>query len=283
MSKKSRTTAAAACSPAGAVDNGLAGRQTAGQASALHLRLVSAGSDDRPAAASPGTTQLWTVDVYKSYRKGVNVVRVLRGVSLKVRQGELLAVVGQSGSGKSTLLHILGTLDSPDKGEIHYDGRRIDDLPRSDRDRLRNGDFGMIFQFYHLLPELTTLENVLSPLMIAHGVWPYLRHRRQHTARAKELLELVRLDHRLNHRPQELSGGEMQRAAIARALVNQPRLLLADEPTGNLDQSTGQEIIRLLRVLNRERNLTIVMVTHDQAIADQADRIVRLTGGRIGS
>jgi lipoprotein-releasing system ATP-binding protein len=139
----------------------------------------------------------------------------------------------------------------------------------------------MIFQFYHLLPELTTLENVLSPLMIAHGVWPYLRHRRQHAARARELLELVRLDHRLKHRPQELSGGEMQRAAIARALVAEPDLLLADEPTGNLDQATGQEIIRILRTLNRERNLTIVMVTHDRAIADQADRIVRLANGRI--
>ena len=139
----------------------------------------------------------------------------------------------------------------------------------------------MIFQFYHLLPELSTLENVLMPLMITHGVWGFLRHRRPHRARAEELLEMVGLSHRLKHRPCELSGGEMQRAAIARALVAQPDLLLADEPTGNLDEGTGQEIIRILRTLNHQRNLTIVMVTHDRAIADQADRIVRLAGGRI--
>ena len=200
---------------------------------------------------------------------------------LKVRQGELLAIVGQSGSGKSTLLHLLGTLDAPDQGEIHYAGQRIDNLPACARDHLRNCRFGMIFQFYHLLPELTTLENVLSPLMIAHGAWSYFRHRAEHRARAETLLEMVGLSHRLKHRPRELSGGEMQRAAIARALVAQPDLLLADEPTGNLDQATGQEIIQILRTLNRQQNLTIVMVTHDRAIADQADRIVRLAGGRI--
>ena len=139
----------------------------------------------------------------------------------------------------------------------------------------------MIFQFYHLLPELTTLENVLSPLMIADGAWNYLRNRRKHRATAMGLLETVGLGHRLKHKPRELSGGEMQRAAIARALVAQPDLLLADEPTGNLDQATGQEIIQILRTLNQQQKLTIVMVTHDQAIADQADRIVRLTRGRI--
>jgi lipoprotein-releasing system ATP-binding protein len=178
-------------------------------------------------------------------------------------------------------LHLSGTLDAPDKGEIHYAGQRIDNLPVKARDALRNTQFGMIFQFYHLLPELTTLENILTPLMISHGVWNYLRHRRAHRARAEELLEMVGLGHRLRHRPRELSGGEMQRAAIARALVAEPNLLLADEPTGNLDQATGQEIIRMLRTLNRQRNLTIVMVTHDRAIADQADRIVRLANGRI--
>jgi lipoprotein-releasing system ATP-binding protein len=139
----------------------------------------------------------------------------------------------------------------------------------------------MIFQFYHLLPELSTLENVLTPLMISQGMWSYVRNRRRHRAKAKDLLEMVGLSHRLKHRPRELSGGEMQRAAIARALVAEPDLLLADEPTGNLDQTTGQEIIRILRTLNQQRNLTIVMVTHDRAIADQADRIVRLAGGRI--
>jgi len=225
--------------------------------------------------------QLQTINLHKSYRKGAVEVPVLRGVSLSVRQAEFLAIVGQSGSGKSTLLHLLGTLDAPDDGEIHYAGQRIDDLPVRARDHLRNCRFGMIFQFYHLLPELTTLENVLTPLMIAHGAWSYFRHRSEHRARAEKLLEMVGLSHRLKHRPRELSGGEMQRAAIARALVAQPDLLLADEPTGNLDQATGQEIIQILRTLNRQQNLTIVMVTHDRAIADQADRIVRLANGRI--
>jgi lipoprotein-releasing system ATP-binding protein len=225
--------------------------------------------------------QLGAKDLYKSYRKGAVEVPVLRGVCLNVRRGELLAIVGQSGSGKSTLLHLFGTLDAPDRGEIHYDGRRIDNLPARARDQLRNRRFGMIFQFYHLLPELTTLENVLSPLMIADGFVSYLRHRRQHRARAKQLLEMLGLGHRLRHRPRELSGGEMQRAAIARALIAGPDLLLADEPTGNLDASTGRDIVRLLRDLNVTNKLTIVMVTHDQAIAEHADRIVRLTSGRI--
>jgi lipoprotein-releasing system ATP-binding protein len=227
--------------------------------------------------------QLTTVDLYKSYRKGRVEVPVLGGVTIGVRRGEFLAIVGQSGSGKSTLLHLLGTLDAPDRGEIHYAGRRVDNLPASARDELRNRRFGMIFQFYHLLPELNTLENVLTPLMITHGAWSYLRHRREFRARATHLLETVGLSHRLKHKPNELSGGEMQRAAIARALIAQPELLLADEPTGNLDQATGREIIKILRTLNQQQNLTIVMVTHDRAIADQADRIVRLANGRIES
>ena len=235
---------------------------------------------DFPAAAAPDK-HLAATDLKKSYRKGPVVVPVLRGLSLNVRQGEFLAIVGASGSGKSTLLHLLGTLDAPDQGQIHFDGQRIDNLPSQARDKLRNRHFGMIFQFYHLLPELNTLENVLVPLMIAHGTWAYLRQRREYRATAAQLLETVGLGNRLKHRPGELSGGEMQRAAIARALVARPRLLLADEPTGNLDQETGWEIVRILRTLNQEQNLTIVMVTHDPAIAAQSDRIVRLTAGRI--
>jgi lipoprotein-releasing system ATP-binding protein len=210
-------------------------------------------------------------------------VPVLKGVDFQVREGELVAVVGQSGCGKSTLLHLLGTLDAPDSGEIHFEGNRIDDLAPKGRDVLRNKYFGMIFQFYHLLPELSTLENVLAPIMIRYGVFSYFRHRREHAERAKALLEMVGMSHRLTHKPRELSGGEMQRTAIARALIAQPKLLLADEPTGNLDQKTGGEILALLKKLNREQGLTIVMVTHDQAIAKQADRIVRLVEGKVAA
>jgi lipoprotein-releasing system ATP-binding protein len=225
--------------------------------------------------------QLVAVGLTKSYYKGKIEVPVLADLNLGVRQGEFLAVVGQSGSGKSTLLHVLGTLDAPDRGQVYFAGQRIDNLPGRRRDALRNRQFGMIFQFYHLLPELTALENVLVPLMISHGAMGYLRLRRRYRAAACKLLEAVGLGHRLGHKPRELSGGEMQRAAIARALIAGPDVLLADEPTGNLDQGTGQEILRTLRTLNRRQNLTIVMVTHDQAIARGADRVVRLLDGRI--
>lgn len=219
----------------------------------------------------------------KSYRKGKFTVPVLRGVDFYVRQGGFIAVVGQSGCGKSTLLHLLGTLDAPDNGEIHFEGSRIDHLPARSRDLLRNQHFGMIFQFYHLLPELSTLENVLAPIMIRYGFLSYWRHKLAHVERAKKLLDLVGLGHRLTHKPRELSGGEMQRAAIARALIAEPKLLLADEPTGNLDQKTGGEILALLKKLNRDQGLTIVMVTHDQAIARQADQTVRLVEGKVAS
>lgn len=217
----------------------------------------------------------------KSYRKGSHEVPVLRGVDFSVKPGEFVAIVGQSGSGKSTLLHLLGTLDAPDAGQIHFEGNRIDNLAASGRELLRNRYFGMIFQFYHLLPELTTLENVLMPVMIAEGAWKYWIRKRKHAERAEKLLELVGLSHRLTHKPKELSGGEMQRAAIARALLTEPKVLLADEPTGNLDQQTGQEILQILRTLNAEQGLTVVMVTHDLAIARQAHRTVRLVAGRV--
>ena len=231
--------------------------------------------------ATPETTQVVATGLHKDYHKGSVVVPVLRGCDISVRKGEFLAIIGQSGSGKSTLLHLLGTLDVPDQGEIYFDGRRIDNLPSAGRDTLRNRQFGMIFQFYHLLPELTTLENVLAPLMITHGTWSYFQQRSKFRAAAADLLETVGLKDRMKHLPRELSGGEMQRAAIARSLITQPSLLLADEPTGNLDQETGRDIIKILRALNERQMLTIVMVTHDQAIAAQADRVVRLVDGRI--
>jgi lipoprotein-releasing system ATP-binding protein len=227
------------------------------------------------------TPRLQAVTLRKSYRKGQVEIPVLKGVNFDVQPGEFVSIIGASGSGKSTLLHLLGLLDGPDSGEIRFDGDRIDNLPMRRRDQLRNRQFGMIFQFYHLLPELSTLENVLAPQMIAAGAWSYLRARRRWAQEARELLDMVGLSHRLRHRPRELSGGEMQRAAIARALIMRPQVLLADEPTGNLDRSTGQEILRILRTLNAQENLTIVMVTHDLAIAEEADRIVRLCEGGV--
>jgi lipoprotein-releasing system ATP-binding protein len=227
------------------------------------------------------TANLAAIGLAKSYRKGKIGVPVLRGVDLEVERGEFVAIVGASGSGKSTLLHVLGLLDAPDSGEVVLDGRRIDHLPDGQRDALRNRTFGFIFQFYHLLPELTALENVMMPRLIRHGVLSYWSQRREVRAQASALLERMGLGHRLEHYPTELSGGEMQRAAIARALAAGPSILLADEPTGNLDADSGHVILDLLRDLNRERGLTMIMVTHDNQIAQQADRVVRLAEGRI--
>jgi len=224
---------------------------------------------------------LSVVGLEKTYRKHAEEIKVLRGLDLDVAEGEFLSVVGASGSGKSTMLHLMGTLDKPDDGAIYLEGRRIDTLPTAKRDQLRNQTFGFIFQFYHLLPELSTLENVLMPQMIRLGLFSWLAAKRGLRKRAMQMLDRVGLSHRLKHRPKELSGGEMQRAAIARALINQPRILLADEPTGNLDSANGAHIMGLLRDLNRDDNLTIVMVTHNQELARASDRSVRMTDGRL--
>ena len=221
------------------------------------------------------------VALEKTYQKGEHKIPVLRGVDISLREGEFLSIVGQSGCGKSTLLHMLGLLDSPDVGEIIFDGDRIDDLPAATRDQLRNRVFGFIFQFYHLLPELTLLENVLTPLMIRHSMVGYWKNRRLFRDQACEIINRIGLGHRLKHKPSELSGGEMQRAAIARALIANPQILLADEPTGNLDAETGHEIMKLLTSLNEDDHLTIIIVTHNDVIANQAHRIVRLNQGRI--
>src|SRR5262245_47242350 len=219
--------------------------------------------------------------LHKTYRKCAEKVEVLRGLDLDVHEGEFVSVVGASGSGKSTMLHVLGTLDRPDEGAVYLRDRRIDNLPARERDRLRNRTFGFIFQFYHLLPELTTLENVLMPQMIGHSLWGWFGSRRAVRRQATDLLDRVGLGHRLKHRPRELSGGEMQRAAIARALITRPRVLLADEPTGNLDAGTGAQIVRLLRDLNGADGLTIIMVTHNLELTEETDRMVRIAEGRI--
>ncbi len=219
--------------------------------------------------------------VTKAYRRSKTIVPVLKGVDFVAERGKITAIVGQSGSGKSTLLHLLGTLDRPDSGEIHFDGTRTDNLPARKRDAFRNKQLGMIFQFYHLLPELTLLENVIAPSMIGQSVFSYFRNRAAILQRAKSLTDMVGLSHRLHHKPCQLSGGEMQRTAIARALITDPKLLLADEPTGNLDQESGHSILQLMRDLNRDTGLTIVMVTHDEHIAQQCDALVRLKGGKV--
>ncbi|MCR9296016.1 MAG: ABC transporter ATP-binding protein [bacterium] len=235
----------------------------------------------RPVDTKPEGCLLEAKQLFKAYRKNRHEVPVLKGCDFQARAGEMTAILGQSGSGKSTLLHLLGTLDAPDAGEIYFGGERIDNLSRRRRDQFRNSKLGMIFQFYHLLPEVTAFQNVLLPMMIQEGFWGYVRKRKQIHERSRCLLERVGLSHRLHHRPRELSGGEMQRAAIARALVASPALLLADEPTGNLDRATGNQILQLLRELNHESKLTIVMVTHDEQIAQRCDATIRLADGRI--
>ena len=221
-------------------------------------------------------------NVFKTYRLGRVDVPVLKGTTLRVHAGEWLAVHGASGSGKSTLLHLLGDLDraDPGRGEVHFEGRSLASLSHRQRNHYRNRSIGFVFQFYHLLPELNVLENTLLPALVGMGRFTYYRRIGELRRRAGELLGSFGLGHRLRHRPAELSGGERQRVAIARALMNAPRVLLADEPTGNLDEKTGAGILDLIAA-QHDVGLTIVMVTHDAAIASRSDRIVRLHDGRI--
>jgi lipoprotein-releasing system ATP-binding protein len=221
-----------------------------------------------------------TTGVRKSYRMGATAVEVLRGVDLAARQGEFIAIVGASGSGKSTLLHILGGLDRPDKGTVQFDGRDLGRMGARELNRYRNAMVGFVFQFYHLLDELNVLENVVLPSMVSRSVVGWLLDHHAAYRRAMDLLVQLGLKDRVGHKPYQLSGGERQRVAIGRALMNQPRLLLADEPTGNLDSATGNGILKVLDDLNRAGQ-TIVMVTHDERIAQRAQRIVVLEDGKI--
>jgi ABC-type lipoprotein export system ATPase subunit len=211
----------------------------------------------------------------KTYRIGSRSVDVLRGVDLTVGAGEFVALRGASGAGKSTLLHLLGGLDRPNHGEVHFRSQSLAALTDGELAKLRVGNIGHIFQAYHLLPELDALENVCLPARVAR------LDAAEAERRAWELLKRVGLEHRLEHRPAELSGGEQQRVAIARALVNQPQLILADEPTGNLDSQTGEEILNLLCELRTERNATLVIATHDSRVAVRAPRVVELVDGAL--
>lgn len=219
-------------------------------------------------------------DIHKSYKMGQTSIDVLKGLELSVSKGTFLAVVGASGSGKSTLLHILGALDTPDKGSVHFNGNDLQKFSSRQLNTFRNKKVGFVFQFYHLLDELTVLENVILPVMAGLGTLGWLAQRNSTKKRANELMERLGLAQRIKHKPYQLSGGERQRVAIARALINGPEMLLADEPTGNLDFETGNGILDVLEELNRDGQ-TIIMVTHDDRIAQRAHRVIRLLDGRI--
>ena len=209
----------------------------------------------------------------KTYHDGSRELRILRGINLEVREGESLAISGPSGAGKSTLLHLVGTLDTPNDGKVLFRNEPIAKMSRAAVNRIRNEEIGFVFQFYHLLAEFTALENVMMPGLSAG------RTRSACRPRAEELLDKVGLAERMTHKPGMLSGGEQQRVAIARALFNEPSVVLADEPTGNVDEATGEGIIELLWDLNRSENVTLVIVSHDDSLSEHADRWVYLHEG----
>jgi ABC-type lipoprotein export system ATPase subunit len=218
---------------------------------------------------------LRALSLTKTYTMGKRSLEVLRGVDLDVARGEFLALRGASGAGKSTLLHLIGGLDLPNAGEILFDGKNLVKFSERRLTEFRNRRVGFIFQAYHLLPELTALENVCLPARMARAASAAT------AVRGHELLARVGLQNRSDHKPSELSGGEQQRVAIARALINEPELVLADEPTGNLDSKTGGEIIELLKNLRAEKQTTLVIATHDAKVAENAERVIELVDGRI--
>ncbi len=213
-------------------------------------------------------------NISKSFTDGKTTVEVIKNLSLQVKKGEFVSIVGSSGSGKSTLLHVLGGLDCPTEGQVFLNDKRFDSLGEAERGYLRNQHLGFVYQFHHLLPEFTALENVAMPLMLRAGT-TYKQSKEQ----AEYLLNRVELSHRMTHKPGELSGGERQRVALARALVAKPELMLADEPTGNLDRKTAVKIFELLSELRNEFNMAMLIVTHDEQLAQTADSILHMQDG----
>ncbi len=213
--------------------------------------------------------------LYKSFGNGPKRVEVLKGIDLTFYQGESAAIVGASGAGKTTLLHILGTIDRPTSGKVFYEGKDIFTLGEKELAHFRNREIGFVFQFHHLLPEFNALENTMMPCLIQGMA------KKEASLRAEAILTTVGLRDRLTHKPGELSGGEQQRVAVARALVLEPKVLLADEPTGNLDTKTGESIFNLLRELNREKGVTLIIVTHNPKLAEALPRQIHLVDGRV--
>jgi putative ABC transport system ATP-binding protein len=218
-----------------------------------------------------------TVDLCKNYYLGDITVPALRGVNLKVKKGEFIVIMGPSGSGKSTLLHMIGGLDNPTSGNVYINGQNISRLSNGALTELRAQEIGFIFQFYNLVPVLTAFENVELPMMV-NGI-----SEKNSRERAKELLEMVGLADRMHHRPDELSGGQRQRVSIARALANKPSIVLADEPTGDVDTKTGEEILDIMHDLNKNMGVTFIVITHDPAIAEHCDRLIRIIDGQIAT
>ena len=219
-------------------------------------------------------TVLEAHNIYKHFTDGKSTVEVIKGLSLEIKAGEFTSIVGASGSGKSTLLHVLGGLDRPTEGEVFLNGQRFDNLGEAERGFMRNQYLGFVYQFHHLLPEFTAFENVAMPLMLRKNT--QFKEAKQ---QVEYLLERVGLSHRITHKPGELSGGERQRVALARALVTKPALMLADEPTGNLDRKTAVGIFELLSELRQELNMAMLIVTHDEQLAQAADSILHMQDG----
>lgn len=230
---------------------------------------------NRRSRVKSSATILTAEHIHKNYRMADTELHVLKGISLTVRRGEILAIIGHSGAGKSTLLHILGTIDMPSAGSVMIDGTDVARLSEVKLAEFRNSRIGFVFQFHHLLPEFSALENVAIPGLMAR------RDKNEVYQQAAELLQEVGLQHRLEHRPRELSGGEQQRVAVARALINDPLMVLADEPSGNLDISTSSELHGLMWHVTREKKKTLVIVTHNRELAAQADRIIELYDGSV--
>jgi lipoprotein-releasing system ATP-binding protein len=232
---------------------------------------------------APSSALLSAEGIHRSFTMGERSLEILHGVDLQLHRGELVALLGSSGAGKSTLLHILGMLDRPTAGSVLFEGKDAWEFSITRRAALRNQHVGFVFQFYHLLTELTALENVLLPVMIAESRLRYRSRRKQHQERGRELLDRFGMGSRLKHRPPQLSGGERQRVAMARALFNDPEILLADEPTGNLDRATGEKVLDLLLEEQRRSGLSMILVTHDERIASRCGRSLTMEDGLLVS